>query len=273
MVEFCFETVNWSPYLGFERPDLPAMVAAASAAGYKWISFDLPSLAYYSAHSGTLEALRAMMNECGLQMLSVHSLAISDDRERTETLAREAVAIGKRMGARYLHSGVVVVPDAHVADITRSVEAICRDAGMETAIEFLPFLPLASIGQTHDLLDAAGLTGRNFVVDSWHFFNGPDDQGGDGWAALESIPAYRIAYVQFNDHGPLLSDDLLFETTQNRLMPGAGRFDLMQFAKRLRASGFDGIVGPELLSRNVRDMPIDRTAQQLIDATMPYWCE
>lgn len=273
MVEFCFETVNWSPYLGFADPDLPGMVNAAAAAGYRWISFDLPSLSYYSAHRGTLEGLRALMEAQGVGMLAIHSLAISDDQGRTDTLTREAVAIGHILGARYLHAGVVVAPDPNVAQITAQAEKICHAAGMEIAIEFLPFLPLASIRQTRDLLDAAGLSGRNFVLDTWHFFNGPDDPHSDGWAALESIPPSRIAYVQFNDHGPLMSDDLLFETTQNRLMPGAGHFDLMQFARRLRARGFDGIVGPELLSSAVRTLPIDQTAKQLMDATRPYWCE
>lgn len=271
MVEYCLETVNWSPYLGFDQPDLPAMVSAASAAGYKWISFDLPSLTHHTTHKGSLSRLRALMDENGVRMLALHSLAISDDRQRTKELAQEAITAGRSMGALYLHAGVVTMPDAQIAEITREVEAMCNEGGMELAIEFLPFLPLSSIAQTQDLLDAAGLTGRNFVVDSWHFFNGPDDQDKDGWATLASIPASRIAYVQFADHGPLQSDDLLFETTQNRVIPGTGSFDLQRFTQTLRDGGFDGIVGPEILSSRARQMPIEQVAQQLIAATKPYW--
>ena len=273
MVEYCFETVNWSPYLGFERPDLLAMVGAAAGAGYRWISFDLPSLAYHADREQGLHRLRAAMSEGGIGMLAIHSLAIGDHAAKTEALAREACAIGRELGARYLHAGVTATPDDDVVATTRVVDAICRAADMALAIEFLPFLPLATIGQTQRLLDAAGLTGRNLVIDSWHYFNGPDDQGGAGWATLDSIPAARIAYVQFNDHGPLESDDLLFETTQNRLIPGAGRFDLAQFASRLRRSGFDGIVGPEVLSSSLRDLPIEQTARRLIEATKPYWMD
>lgn len=273
MVEYCLETVNWSPYLGHDQPDLPAMVTAASAAGYKWISFDLPSLTHHTAHNGSLTPLRALMDDCSVQMLALHSLAISDDRQRTMALAQEAIAIGQSIGARYLHAGVVTKPDTGIAAITREVGDMCSAHGMELAIEFLPFLPLASIKQTHDLLDAAGLTGRNFVIDSWHFFNGPDDQNDDGWTALASIQASRIAYVQFADHGPLQSDDLLFETTQNRVIPGTGQFDLKRFADSLRAGGFNGVVGPEMLSSRTREMPIREIAQQLIAATIPYWSE
>jgi sugar phosphate isomerase/epimerase len=271
MVEFCFETVNWSPYLGFEKPDLLAMIEAASATGYRWISFDLPSIAHYVAYDGSIETLREKIESHGLRMLAVHSLAINDDIAGIETLARSAVEIGGKLGALYLHGGVIAPIDGNVIEATRRANRICRDAGQELAMEFLPFLPLASIRQTHDLLDAAGVTGRNFVLDSWHFFNGPDGQGPDGWAALDSIPADRIAYVQFNDHGPLESDDLLFETTQKRLMPGDGIFDLRQFADRIRASGFDGIVGPELLSSATRGLPIEQFARQLMETSAPYW--
>lgn len=273
MVEYCLETVNWSPYFGYDQVDLPAMVAAASAAGYRWISFDLPSLTHHTAHRGTLSSLRTLMADSGVDMLALHSLAISDDRARTLSLAQEAIAFARAMGARFLHAGVVTPPDDHITAITRDVAEMCAASNMELAIEFLPFLPLASIAQTHDLLDAAGLTGRNFIIDSWHFFNGPDYQNDDGWAALACIPASRIAYVQFADHGPLESDDLLYETTQKRVIPGTGHFDLKRFVDTLREGGFDGIVGPEMLSSQAREMPIKQVARQLMAATIPYWSE
>jgi sugar phosphate isomerase/epimerase len=268
MIEFCFETVNWSPYLGFENPDLSAMIRAAGATGYRWISFDLPSIAHYVAHYGTIETLREELDGQGLKMLAVHSLSINDDVCGVEALARSAVEIGRKLGAVYLHAGVIAPIDAQVIEATRCANLICRDADQELALEFLP---LATIGQTHDLLNASGVTGRNFVIDSWHFFNGPDGRSPEGWKALSAIPPDRIAYVQFNDHGPLDGDDLLSETIHKRLMPGAGIFDLKQFADRIKASGFDGIVGPELLSSATRDLPVIEVAKRLMETTEPYW--
>jgi sugar phosphate isomerase/epimerase len=271
MVEYCFETVNWSPYLGFEKPDLRAMIRAAAATGYRWISFDQPSIAYYVANVGPLERLRDDIGEHGLKMLAVHSLAIDDDIVRVVELAAAAVATGSVLGARFLHAGVIAPIDDRVIEATRLANAICTDAGQDMAMEFLPMLPLASIGQTHDLLNAAGVTGRNFVVDTWHFFNGPDGKSAAGWDALRSIPANRIAYVQFNDHGPLESNDLMTETIHKRRMPGDGIFDLKRFADTIKASGYDGIVGPELLSAAYRDTPLQDVGRRLMETTSPYW--
>jgi sugar phosphate isomerase/epimerase len=271
LVEYCFETVNWSPFLGYEKPDLSEMIRAAGATGYRWISFDLPSIAYYTANVGPLEQLRGEIEDQGLKMLAVHSLAINEDIAGIEALARDAVKIGQALGAHFLHAGVIAPVDDRVIEATKRANTICVDAGQEMAMEFLPMLPLASIGQTHDLLDAAGVRGRNFVVDSWHFFNGPDGKSPAGWDALRSIRADRIAYVQFNDHGPLESDDLMTETIHKRRLPGEGVFDLTRFAAAIKASGYDGIVGPELLSAAYRDRPLEEVGRKLMETTAPYW--
>jgi sugar phosphate isomerase/epimerase len=272
MIEYCFETINWSPYVGFEKPDLAGMIRIAASVGYRWITLDQKGIAYYTEHDGSLATLQAEMECHGMRMLAFQDLSINDDIAGVEALAQAKVETAAALGARYLQGGITAPIDDKVIAATRAADRICRDAGLELALEFLPFLPLASIGQTHDVLNAAGMTGRNFVVDSWHFFNGPDGKAADGgWAALAGIPVDRIAFVQFNDHGPLESDDLLAETIEKRLMPGEGIFDLKQFVATLRASGFDGIVGTEMISRALRYQPIEQVARRLMETTTPYW--
>ena len=266
MVGFCFETVNWSPYFGFARPELRRMIRAAEATGFGWISFDLPSIAHFTANAGTLGALRDALAAANVKLLAVHSLAIDGDVAKVETLTREAMETCRALGAAYFHAGVIAPVDAQVVAATRRAADICQESGVGFAIEFLPFLPVASIGQTRSLLAAAGARRPGLVVDSWHFFNGLDD-----WDALAGIAADEIAYVQFDDHGPLQSDDLLFETTEKRVMPGEGIFDLGRFASTLRGAGFDGVVGVEILSAASRAQPIEEVARRMMDTSKPYW--
>ena len=272
MIEFCFEGVNWSPFVGFEKPDLAAMIKAAADAGYRWITLDKASIAYYTQNDGTLATLKGEIDRHGLKMLGLQDLTINDDVAAVEADTRKLVETGAALGARYLQAGITAPLGDKVVAATRAAHLICRDAGMDIAMEFLPFLPLASIGQTLDVLDAAGMTGRNVVVDTWHFFNGPDGKSADGgWATLAGIPVERIAFVQFNDHGPLESDDLLAETIEKRVMPGEGIFDLKKFVATLRASGFDGIVGTENISKVTRYQPVEQVALRLMETAAPYW--
>jgi sugar phosphate isomerase/epimerase len=54
-------------------------------------------------------------------------------------------------------------------------------------------------------------------------------------------------------------------------MPGEGIFDLKRFVSTLRASGFDGIVGTENISRVTRFQPVDQVARKLMETAAPYW--
>ena len=272
MTEFCFETVNWSPYFGFEHPDVSGMIRAAADNGFRWISFDLPTIDYYRSRGGTHHSLRAELAAFGVKLLAVHSLAVGSDIDEVEKLAKPVVEACHALGAHYLHAGVVAPVDDKVVAATRHAGRMCEAVGVGFAVEFLPFLPVASIVQTRDLLRAAGLKGPGLVVDSWHFFYGPDD-----WADLETITAEEIAYIQFDDHGPLpkgimsTSADLLTETTQNRVLPGEGSFDLKRFADTLRRAGYDGVVGPEILSAKIRTQPLGQVAKRIMETTKPYW--
>ena len=266
-MEFCFETVNWSPYFGFEKPNVLAMVRAAANHGYASMSFDMPTIDYYLANCGSMPALRAELEASGVALLALHSLAISADMDEVDRRTQPLVAAGVALGAHYLHAGVTAPISADVIAATRHAGKMCERAGIGFAIEFLPFLPVATINQTRDVLSAADLSKKGLVIDSWHFFNGPDE-----WRDLESVHEDEIAYIQFNDHASLADGaDLLFETTQKRLPPGEGCFDLKRFAAVLRSKGFDGSIGPEVLSETLRLMPIDEAARRIMQASRPYW--
>ena len=266
MVEFCFETVNWSPYFGVEQPDVRAMIRAAANHGFRWMSLDLPTIDYFVKHDGSLADLGNDLKQHDVSLLAVHSLAIGRDVDAVARLTEAALNIGSALDARYLHAGVTAEADANVVSATRRAGTMCRERGLGFAVEFLPFLPVASIEQTRSLLAAAGIGGRNLVVDSWHFFHGPDD-----WPQLEALSADEIAYVQFDDHPPLASNNLFLETTQSRVMPGQGTFDLVRFANTLQSLGYDGVVGPEILSAETRNRSMDSVAQEIMTTTKPYW--
>ncbi|MAG33941.1 MAG: hypothetical protein CL908_23930 [Deltaproteobacteria bacterium] len=273
MIEFCFETINWSPYLWNEVPGLappkPAqMIEAAASAGFAWISFDQTLLDAHGAAGGSLEDLRRWVDDAGLKVLALHSSALGEDPRAASAAARllaEAVPV---LGAPWVQVGATAPLGSALFEATHAAASILGAVGARLAIEFLPFLEVASIADARTLVAATEDHRTAIVADSWHFFHGPDD-----WDTLRSLAADEIAFVQFDDHPPLESDDLLEETTQRRVHPGRGEFDLGRFAKTLRASGFDGVVGLEQLSAADRIRPVEQVARELMAAARPYWIE
>jgi sugar phosphate isomerase/epimerase len=245
VTDFIFETINWSPFLGASSPDLPRLVRAAARAGFRLISFDTAVIGAWRANGATLGALRRLVEDEGLSIPAVHSIAV---------------------GARHVHVGGTAPLGPALLEATNAAAVVCRQADAVLAVEFLPFLPIASIADARAMIVSAETRGSGLVVDSWHFFHGPDD-----WPELERLRAEEISYVQFDDHPPLASSDLLAETTARRVYPGRGVFDLERFARTLTATGFTGPVGLEHLSAADRERPVEEVARELLEASRGYW--
>lgn len=273
MSALCFESINWSPYLWTEDlpgapPSAERLVAAAAAAGFGWISFDEQLLAAELDAGRSLAVLRRRVEEAGLRVLALHAIAISDDVPATTAAARAFVPALAELGAPWVQVGATSAIGPTLFESTRATASIVGAEGARLAVEFLPFLPVASIAETRELVAATepGALRAAIVPDTWHFFHGPDD-----WQALASLRPEEIAYLQFDDHPPLESEDLLLETTQRRVLPGHGEFDLERFVATLRASGFDGVVGLEHLSKADRVRPVEDVTRELAAAAGRFW--
>ena len=266
MTEFIFETINWSPYLGIASPDVPRIVRAAARAGFRLISFDTSVLTAFTQTGATLGELRRLVEDEGLSVPAVHSIAIGDDVAAAREAALPLAEAASVFGARYVHVGGTAPLGPALIEATNAVAAVCGQANAVLAVEFLPFLPIASIADARAMIASAEARGSGLVVDSWHFFHGPDD-----WPDLEGLRAEEISYVQFDDHPPLAGSDLLAETTSRRVYPGRGVFDLERFASTLTATGFAGPVGLEHLSEVDRARPVEDVARELLAASRSYW--
>ena len=265
-LEFCFESMNWSPYFGREGMRAADLIEAARRAEFALISFD-HDLLQAEAEAGTsLRDVAACVEDAGLRVLSIHSLAITAESEADLERAKPLLEAAAALGAPYLASGVSSEVDGAVLENAARLGELAQAAGAALAIEFLPFLPVSSIGATRSVIARCLPDTAKMVVDAWHFFFGPDD-----WQTLASLGAEEIAYVQFDDHPALVSSDLLEETTQRRVLPGEGEFDLERFARVISETGFDGPVGFELLSRDARREDPMRVACRLMDAGRGYW--
>jgi sugar phosphate isomerase/epimerase len=266
VTDFIFETINWSPFLGASSPDLPRLVRAAARAGFRLISFDTAVIGAWRANGATLGALRRLVEDEGLSIPAVHSIAIGDDVAAAREAALPLAEAASAFGARHVHVGGTAPLGPALLEATNAAAVVCRQADAVLAVEFLPFLPIASIADARAMIVSAETRGSGLVVDSWHFFHGPDD-----WPELERLRAEEISYVQFDDHPPLASSDLLAETTARRVYPGRGVFDLERFAKTLTATGFTGPVGLEHLSAADRERPVEEVARELLEASRGYW--
>jgi sugar phosphate isomerase/epimerase len=63
------------------------------------------------------------------------------------------------------------------------------------------------------------------------------------------------------------------EALNRRAMPGDGVLELDRFASTLRQRGFDGVVSVQVLSNELRRLPLADFARRAHDAAAPYWMD
>jgi sugar phosphate isomerase/epimerase len=177
------------------------------------------------------------------------------------------------LGARHLK----VTPDTsgtrwdagHWAAEFALLAGQAADAGARLGIEFLPWSNIPTASDALRLVEDAGHPAGGIVVDVWHV-----ERAGTPAAELAELPADRIVGVELNDADDEVVGTLFEDTVDRRRYCGEGSFDLVGIITALRAAGWAGPWGVEILSTEYRRLDVRQaaahaaaTARSLLEAT------
>ncbi len=265
MVALCFNTFNRSPFLGVE-PDLPGQIEAAAEAGFTLFGPDVFALDAWTAAGGRLDDLARRLADHGMACWEIAGIIIGE-REPTLAAAEHIAELAAVLHPQWVLTNVMEGDPRSMAGTFDEACRVMERGGCRPAIEYLPFTPVDSIAEARWLVDVVGTDRARILFDTWHHFRGPDS-----WEALEAAPLELVAYVQFDDALPMVSDDLMSETINRRTFPGLGEFDLPRYRDVMRAKGFDGVVSVEILNAEWREKgDLREFAKQAYDTTAKLW--
>lgn len=233
------------------------LVAAAGDAGFSAVG-----VAGRRADAACAAALAAV----GLRCHELLALVLSADEEATLGRARRLAEAAGVVQAQWVLTTFAAPLNRETGPLIERCAAMFADAGAGMAVEFSPLGAVTSISAALDVVGAAGVNRAGVMIDSWHFFRGDST-----WEQLECVPHDRIAYVQFNDAPPPVSGNGMYETMHRRAMPGDGSFELDRFASTLLERGWAGTVSVEVLSAELRELPVPEFARLAYDSTARYW--
>ncbi len=236
------------------RTDAASLVDAAGAAGFTMLG--TTSLLVTPESPG-------FFARAGLGCHELLGLVVTDVDATLSWVARVAEQAAV-MGAAWVNTTFKVV-DGETAGLVRRCAAILAEAGAGMAIEFSPLGPVASLQDGLDIVDLSGNDRVGVVVDIWNVSYGPTT-----WEEMERLPAHRIAYVQFNDALRRVGD-LDMEAMNRRTYPGHGVFEVERFVSVVRSTGWDGVVSVQILSEELRHVPLGEFARRAYRASSGYW--
>jgi len=245
-----FDAVTTSPW------PLRVRAEAAAAGGYRGIGFGAQDVTGLLARHGAAE-VNAILADHGLVHREIEALLgwfdtgearVRSDRERTAMLSAAAA-----IGARHIKVGGDLSgrswPMEHlIAEFARLCDQ-AAEAGTAITIELFPTSNIAELQAGRAIVEGAGRRNGGLLLDIWHVVRGRITMAG-----IAALPPGIVNHVELDD-GPLEAcGDYLAETIGRRLAPGEGEFPLMEFIGALRACGYDGLYGVEILSDAYRAM-------------------
>jgi len=258
--------ILWSG--GFGGSLLEDRVAAAARLGYRAVSAlvdDFLSLGAYRA--GEL-ARRAADQGVQVEVLDVVTewyppaaeTAAGLPKVTPETAFAAAEAFGCVM-VTALPSPPSLLPVEGVAEAFAQLCDAARGRGISVQLEFRTVPPVCGLATGWDVVRLADRANGTLMFDTWHCF-----KSGSDLALLERIPGDRITAVQVNDGLIATVDSLLEDSLFHRLLPGEGEFPIKAALQALqRIGGLRGL-GPEVISRSQRSLPVFDAAQRADEA-------
>ena len=254
-----------APLQNPETSPVPIAERLEAIASTGWSGFGLAhdDLAAARATLG-FPALRDLIGEAGLRYVEVELLTDWWDEslapawrpkfdlllEAAETLGARFIKVGTSIGKPLDDLDFLVEPLRRL-----TAEAALR--GTRIALEPMPFSMVGSVPVAADLMRKVDLPGCGLMVDYWHVF-----RAGTTLDELSaSLEADKVFGVELNDAAAEVRGTLFEDTRDNRRLCGQGDQDVTGFIRSLKALGFDGPWGVEILSDEHRALPVKEALQ------------
>ena len=250
-------------------------------AGREWSLFDLRDRCEQAARVGfsgiglwhadlehlletrTLAEVKQLLDDNGLEYLELECLLDwfldpGDERRRasdaTRALLFEAAAA---LDAHHIKVANIFGTPCDLPQVTERFAELCADAAehhdARMVYEFMPFdVNVRDVDTAVGVVGAAG-PNAGVALDTWHLGKlgiEPDD--------LRRIPADRLGWVELSDGRHESLPDLVDETVNHRILPGEGEFPIREHVAVCRELGYDGPWGVEVLSEDLRNLPIEQ---------------
>ncbi len=270
----CWTTAgDAAPLRGDERSPFAIgdRIEAVAAAGLQGFGINQADLAATRSDPGW-SVIRSILDDHGISHVEVEFLNewwTDDERRRSSDAVRfELLAAAEVLRAGHIKvgsefSGAPVEPDRFAAEF----DILCNqaaEAGTRIALEPMPFSSLPTIASGARFINEVGNPAGGLCIDSWHVFRAGTDP-----SELPTIldPAIIFA-AELNDADAEVVGTLFEDTINNRRLCGQGTWDLPSLVRAMRAAGFDGPWGVEIISNEQRARPLEEAVRLARDTTL-----
>ena len=203
-----------------------------------------------------------------LEFLCDWFVSPGDERRRASDARRGLLLrAAAALGAHHIKVGNLFGTPCPAGRITDEFARLCADVARETTAkvvyEFMPFdSNVNSLDKALAVVDGAGAENGGLAIDTWHMGKlgiPPDDLG--------RVPPRYLSWIELSDGLAATMPDLSDECLNHRRLPGEGELGVDRYVAAGRAGGYRGPWGVEVLSAQLRNLPMREMYRRAYRAT------
>ncbi|MGH2933419.1 MAG: sugar phosphate isomerase/epimerase family protein [Gaiellaceae bacterium] len=248
--------------------------AHAARVGFSGIGIWHADLEHLLAGGTTLAEIRSLLDEHGLRQLELEFLGDwfldpSDERRKAADRTRELVlGAAEALPALHVKVGNLAGSECELPRLIEAYGELCADAARYTDARIVyEFMPYDAVVDTLDkaLAVVAGADAPNggLAFDTWHLgkLGIPPEE-------LRRIEPRFVSWVELSDGPYGIPEQWLDEVINRRRLPGEGDFPIRDYVREFRGLGYGGPWGVEVLSEELRALPIEQIFDRAYETTM-----
>jgi sugar phosphate isomerase/epimerase len=217
--------------------------------------------------------VRQLCDDNGLRQLELEFLGDwfldpGDERRRASDERRALLFdAAAELPAHHIKVGNLAGTPCELPQVVEAYGELCADAAKHTdakiVYEFMPYdVTVNDIDSALAVVEGANAPNGGLAFDTWHLGKlrlEPDD--------LRRIPPRFVSWVELCDGPYEYAEDRLDEVINRRRLPGDGEFPVAEYVAVFRELGYDGPWGVEVLSEELRNLPIEQIFDRAYEAT------
>jgi sugar phosphate isomerase/epimerase len=221
----------------------------------------------------TLKEMKQIFDDAGLKYLQVEFLQDfwlpegDPLREASDARRRLLFDTAATFDAHHIKVGNIPGTPGELEQITEAFAELCSDAAENTdakvVYEFMPFdVNVNTLDAALAVVEGAGAANGGLAIDTWHMAKlgiAPGD--------LRRVPPEYLTWIELSDGQFENMEDPIDEVVNHRRLPGEGEFDIPAYVQVCRELGYPGPWGVEVLSEELRSLPIEVEFQRAYETT------
>jgi sugar phosphate isomerase/epimerase len=253
--------------------DLADRCEHASRAGFKGIGLwhaDLEKV----LETRSLGDVKQLLDDNGLEYLELEFLMDwfldpGDQRRQASDAVREQLFhAAAALDAHHVKVGNIPGTPCELSQLTERYGELCADAAEKhdarVVYEFMPFdVNVHDLDSALAVAEGVDAPNGGLAIDTWHMAKlgiEPEE--------LRRIQSRHLGWVELSDGRYENMPDLIDETVNHRRLPGDGEFPIRDYVAACREVGYDGPWGVEVLSEELRTLPIDQIFDRAYETSM-----